>query len=499
MLRRLTRTQYRNSIFDLFGIEVDTLMLDSDGYSGDFAATGAAKVVTSNLGAEQYQSMAEQVVEQIFADDLRRQELVGCTPSAGDDECTSGYLERLGRRAWRRPVSSEELLRLLDVSRLAATELEAPIEGAKWATVAIIGSPNFIYRPELGAPDAEGTLRISNYEMAARLSFLLWNSLPDDALLDEVAAGGLDTLDEIVTVAERLLAAPAGREAIAAFAEDYMRLDRIAGQPKDSGLFPEYGPALKSAMVREVREAWVKVAYENDANVLEVFSTPDVVANADLAALYGLDPTGLTATTYGEFVLPEGGGRTGVLTRAGFLSQYANQKEGSPTLRGKFIREAIMCDDVPAPPADVALEIPESDADSPTTKRERLEMHRSVPTCAACHSLMDPLGLPLEQFDAIGRFRTEEHGLTINPTGEFDGTPVDDARDLGEVMNVSDTVASCIARKYYQYALGHEQRDVDEIVIQELGDSFDVAGRRLRTLILDVVAHEAFSTVVAQP
>lgn len=499
MLRRLTRAQFRNAMFDLFGVEIQVTELDSDGYTGDFAVTGAATVVTSNRGAEQYQEMAENVVDEIFADDARRLALMGCTPTSADDECTRGYLEKLGRRAWRRPLSSEELTRLLSVSSLAGEELGVPSEGARWATVALLGSPHFIYRPELGEPVGDGTNRLTSYELASRLAFLLWNSLPDDALLDEAESGVLTTSEGLLDVAEKLLAAPRGREAVASFAEDYMRLDRIAAQPKDVGLYPAYGPALQKAMVVDMREAWAKVAYDEDTSVLGVFSTEVVVANAELASLYGLDASGLTSDTYGTFTLPSDGGRTGALTRAGFLSQFANQKEGSPTLRGKFIREAIMCGEVPAPPANVALEIPESDSSAPTTKRERLADHRGVTTCAGCHALMDPLGLPLEQFDAIGTFRTTEHGLEIDPSGEFDGTPVDDARGLGEVLSDSETVAECIVRKYYQYALGYPERDVDEIVIQELNESFADSGRRLRKLILDVVAHEAFSIVVPQP
>jgi hypothetical protein len=299
-------------------------------------------------------------------------------------------------------------------------------------------------------------------------------------------------------MAERMLQAPAGRRAVGAFAEEYMRLDRVLTQAKDASLFPDYGPALQAAMVRDMRESWEITAYDNDGSALGIFSTTTVVANAELATLYGLDASGLDSDTFRAFELPGDGPRLGILSKAGFLSQFANQKEGSPTLRGKFIREALMCQPVQPPPGNIALELPEPSDDAPMTKRERLEVHRDSPACAGCHDLMDPMGLPLENFDAIGRFRTTDHGLPIDASGEFDGTPVADARALGMVMSSSDTVAACLARKYYSYAVGHEQREVDAGVVQALTASFKASGYRLRSLILEIVTSEAFGSVAPQ-
>ncbi len=498
MLRRLTRTQFRNAMSDLLGVNVDTSALDADSYHGEFATVGASTVVTSSRGVELYQTAVEAAVNDVFDDDARRTEFMGCTPVAADDACVRGFVEALGRRAWRRPLETAEIERLVGVARTADTELGSSVEGARWATVAMLASPNFLYRPELGVP-ADGANRLTGYEMASRLSFLLWNSIPDEQLLDDAENGLLSTAVGIRTAAERLLDAPAGREAVAAFAEEYMRLDRVTTQAKDPFLFPEYGSALQRGMVEDMRQVWTSVALDDDASILDVFSTTKVVANAELAELYGLDPAGLDSDTFKTFSLPEDGPRAGVLSKAGFLSQFANQVEGSPTLRGKFIREALMCKTVPTPPGNVALELPEPEESAPTTKRERLEMHRTEPTCAGCHGLMDPLGLPLESFDAVGRYRTTELGLTIDPSGEFDGVPVADSRELGTVLASSETVAGCITRKYYSYAMGHEERDVDETLVQELSDSFEASGHRLRSLILDVVANEAFATVAPQP
>ncbi|WP_437874320.1 DUF1592 domain-containing protein [Sorangium sp. So ce513] len=500
MLRRLTRTQFRNAVRDVFGVEVDIHELDADSWYGNFAVIGAAAVVTSERGVEQYHTAIERAVDAVFDDPARRSELIGCTPSgAENDACVRGFIEALGRRAWRRPLEAAELDQIAAVATTAATELGSAVEGARWATVALFTSPNFLYRPELGAPSADGSLRLTGYEMASRLAFLVWNSLPDQELLDQAARGELDTVEGVRAAAIRLLEAPAGREAVGAFAEEYMRLDRISTQAKDAELFPEYNAALQAAMVRDMRGTWEALAFDEQASALELFSTTKVVVNKELAQLYGLDTAGLGSSTFEVRSLPADGPRVGILGKPAFLSQFANQKEGSPTLRGKFMREALMCTTVPPPPGNVALELPEPPADKPLTKRQRLELHRTAPACAGCHGLMDPLGLPLETFDAVGQYRTTDHGLPIDPSGEFNGEDVADARDLGMTISSSDAVARCLVRKYYTYAAGHEERPVDRSVVDALAASFAASGFNLRELVLDVVTNEAFSTVAPQP
>jgi hypothetical protein len=323
--------------------------------------------------------------------------------------------------------------------------------------------------------------------------------LPDQTLLDQAAAGTLTTSEGVRSAAMRMLETPAGREAVGAFAEEYMRLDRIATQAKDPGLFPEYTTALQGAMARDMRGTWEVLVLDDRASLFDLFTTTKVVVNAELAGLYAIDTAGLTSTSFQVRSLPANGPRAGILGKAGFLSQFANQKEGSPTLRGKFIREALTCRTVPPPPPDVNTSLPDPPANAPMTKRQRLERHRTDPACANCHSKMDPLGLPLETFDAIGKYRTTDHGLIIDPSGEFDGKPVADARGLGAAASASAIVAQCFVRKFYTYAVGHEERSVDGSVLNTLFDSFEASGYSFRDLILDVVTHDAFSSVAPQP
>lgn len=497
MVRRLTRAQFRNALYDLVGVDVDVHDLEPDSWDGDFATIGAAKVVTSERGVERYNEIVERAVSTVFSNADQALRFVGCDPNA-DDICTTRFISRLGRLAWRRPLSSEELTPLLALADATASDFEDPMQGLHWASVALLSSPNFIYRSELGVQPGAGIQRYSAHDMASRLAFLLWNSTPDAELLDAAANGELATSDGVRQNALRMLESPRGREVVGAFADEYMRLDRVSLQAKDPTLFPEYDASLQLAMVRDMRETWQAVAFDDNASAMDLFSTNRAFVNAELAGLYGVDSSGLDATTFRSVTFPTNSPRVGILGKAAFLSQYANQEEGSPTLRGKFIRKALMCMPVPSPPGNVDLVIDEAPPDMPMTKRERLARHRESPTCANCHAFMDPLGLPLETFDAIGRYRTTEVGLPIDPSGEFEGSLVADARELGFAVAESETVAKCLVRKFYSYAMGFEERAVDRTVVDELTNVFQTSNYQLRELVLAIVSHDAFAQAAPQ-
>ncbi len=499
MLRRLTRAQFKNAIRDVFGVEVNVDELDPDSFDGSMPVVGASTVVTAERGVEQYHTAIESAVDAVFSDAAKRAAFIGCTPTGNaNDACVRGFVESMGRRAWRRPLDATEIARFVTVAETAATELGSPEEGVRWATVALFSSPNFLYRPELGAPTTGGALRFTDFELASRLAFLVWNSIADDALLDAAESGQLATVEGIRAAAERLLATPAGRESVGNFAVEYLRLDRVLSQAKDPSLFPEYSPALQAGMVADVRGTWEAIALDDRVSAMELFSTPKVVVNSDLAKVYGIDATGLTSTTFELRSLPADGPRLGLLSKAGFLSEFANQKAGSPTLRGKFMQEELLCTPIEPPPGNVNLAIDDLPTDQPMTKRQKLEMHRSNPTCSGCHSMMDPLGLPLETFDAIGRYRTTEQGLTIDPSGDFDEQPVVDAADLGRVVGADPRVAQCLVRKYFAYAMGRRARNVNGSVINELAASFEASGFKLRDLVLNVATSEAFASVAPE-
>lgn len=496
MLRRLTVPQFHNAIRDLLGFEVDVSLLDADSYAhGNSATITAAFANTPEPSVLRYHAAIEAAVDSVFADTAKRTAFLGCTPTGNaNDACMRGVIESKGRLAWRRPLETAEVDRLAAVATNAATALGSAVEGARWATVALLESPSFLYRPELGLV-TNGVQRLTAHEMASRLAFLVWNSLPDDSLLDLADQSGLSSAEAIRSAAQRLLDSPTGRESVTAFVNEYLTVFRIATQPKNPALFAEYSPALQTALARDLRDTWAVIAFDDKGSAMDVFTTPKVVVNSELATLYGLDATGLTSTTFEVRSLPADGPRLGLLSKAGFASMYANQDFGSPTLRGRFIREELLCEHLQPPPDGVPLPgMPVG-----MTRRQQLEMHMSDPSCAGCHAMMDPLGFPLEVFDGIGRYRTTDSGVTIDTTGDFDGVPVADARELGVVIGASVTARNCLVRKYFSYAMGREESDVDGSVVNTLAASFEASGFKLPALILDIVAHEAFSLVSPQP
>jgi hypothetical protein len=488
-------------LFDVFGVEVDLDHVDADSWTGNFAVIGATSVVTSDVATEQYQTAVENVVKTAFADTNKRNTLIGCTPAAGaQNTCIRGFVERMGRRAWRRPLEAAEIDRLATLASNAATELADPYQGVQWATVALFTSPHFLYRPELGATANGATgLKLTAYELASRLSFLLTNSAPDAALLDQAGTATLTTPAGLRDAATRLLGTAAGRAAVGAFADEFMRLDRLATQAKDLALYPEYTEALQTAMARDMRGTWETLAFDDQASALDLLTTPKVVVNKELAQVYGLSTTGLDSGTFKVMTLPAGSPRVGILGKSGFLSQHANQKEGSPTLRGKYIRELLMCATVPPPPDDVSTMLEDPPAGVTLTKREKLEKHRTEQACAGCHSLMDPMGLPFETFDSIGRYRTMDSGKPIDTSGNYMAKPVANAAELATAINQDIATAQCLVRKYHAYAMGHAERAEDGSVINTLAASFQSSGYKLRDLVLAVVTHDAFSSVAPQP
>ena len=492
-LRRLTQTQFHNALESLLGKPVVTDKMPSDNYEEGFAAVGAATIATSPLGVERYHHIVEENVELVFTDEVRREELLGCVVNTWTDSCAQGYLRSQGRLAFRRDLTDEEVQQLAHVAEVAERELGDAHAGLQWATVALLTSPNFLYRSEWGSASATAVQRLTGYAMASRLAFALWNRPPDEELLDEAAMGHLDTAEGVNVAARHLLTASYGREAIGSFVDEYMRLDRIAGQHKDPALFPEYTPSLQVGMVNDMRSTWQEFVFVLDGNALDLFTTKTAVVNADLAHLYGISDEGLSSADFKVINLPTASGYGGILSKPAFLSQFANQTEGSPTLRGKFIREAVLCTPIPPPPAGVTVEF--DDSSDATTKREKLAVHRTDPTCSGCHSLMDPLGLPLESFDAIGGFRTEDQGEMLDLSGEVDGVLVTDASELGFALSKSTSVARCLVSKYYTYVLGFKPRLAERPFAEALYRSFSESGHKLKQLVLDAVATDAFQLV----
>ncbi len=490
-LPRLTASQHRNALVDLFGEPLPATPVEPDTNPFLFTSIGAASTTLSELGVEQIEQAAEGVTSFVFADPARRAELVGCEPASPGDACARGFLERFGRRAFRRPLAAGEIAMWTSVS----VDLSGgdPWLGLRLATSGLLQSSSFVYRVELGEPDPEDDtrLRYTGFELASRLSFLLWDSIPDDALLDAAEAGDLHDPVLLEQQVRRLLDSPRAQANTRAFFEEFLDLGKLDGVTRDAELYPSFTPALRDAMRTEITLLVEDLVVRKDADIRDLYSTRHTFVNSELAELYGVDAEGATAITFVPVELPEDGPRAGLLTSAAFLTMNAHEASTSPTLRGKYLRERVLCDEVPPPPPDVSTEI-EPDPIEPKTLREMLEQHRENPACRSCHEFVDPPGFLFESFDAIGAFRTEDNGYPVDTSGGLDEVALESARDLAALLETDERVGKCLVKQLYRHAHSRLDASGEEPALVEIEQRFAERGYRFRELLVALVTHESY-------
>ena len=435
----------------------------------------------------------DSALDQAFADTKRRAQLIGCTPQTPlDSACAQSFVKSFGRLAWRRPLTQAQLDRYAALAQSSATALSDSYAGLRWAASALLQSPYFLYRSERGSsvPGMADRNQYTSFELASKLAFFLWNSTPDGDLLDAAESGALATPAGLSAQIDRLLSAPQGQEAIVNFAREFTRTDNLIGMPKDASTYPSFTSTLSVAMGEEVLRLWQN-AFESDSDALGLFTTQQTFANKELGALYGLDTSGLAANTFSAVTLPASQGRSGLLTTAAMLSLQATQIEGSPTLRGRYIRQQFQCMTIPDPPPGVVTTLP-STGPGTFTKRQKMLVHESQPSCAGCHSLMDPLGFPLEHFDAVGAYRATDSGLEIDTSGKLGDQSFADAVGMGQILAASPATAACLVQKIYTYAVAHPIPNSEQVIVNDLSSAFSASGNRLPSLISKIVTSDAF-------
>jgi hypothetical protein len=495
-LRRLTVAQYRNSVRDLLGAAVTPPSdLEPDTALDGFASIGAARVSLSSTAVEQFETAALALSHQALADAKTRASLVTCTPAgAADDACARQFVTSFGRRAWRRDLTTDEVTRYAGIATNASGVLKDFWAGLEYALAGLLQSPHFLYREELGTTDpAEATRRVfTGYELASRLSFFIWNSTPDDKLLDAAKAGKLATVEGLGAEAQRLFDSPRSHDATGSFFTELLRLGELDDLPQLPAAYPQVSATLGASMRGETLRGLDDLVFAGDNDFRQLFDANTTYVNAELAKLYGLPaPAG---TDFVKTALPDGSPRAGLLGQASFLALNAHADSSSPTRRGKFIREVLLCQSIPPPPPNVDTTFPvDVPGAAPTTTRQKLEKHRTLgASCTTCHKAMDPIGLGLENFDGIGAYRTKEAGQTIDASGDLDGATFTDARGLGAALKSNPDVGSCLARGVLRYATGHIEVDGEESVVNAVSQQFATDGYRFRSLLFSVVISAGF-------
>ncbi len=480
-LRRLNRREYDNTVRDLLGVAshpADEFPQDND---GDFQFPRAG--IVSILDAELLQEAAETMVA-----GLDIEALLPCSPSSGEPECAKSFIESFGLKAYRRPLSSDEVARLTTVYDSARSTLLLDFDDALRVVVeAILQSPAFLYRWELGSQLAalEGSVvKLTPYEIASRLSYFIWRSMPDQALFDAAAADELGTDADVMAQAERLLGEPRAREAIASFFSSWLRmsLEEIESRDKDPELYPEFGDELKSAMAAETDDFVSSVVFDGDGTFQSLLTSTKSNASGSLATLYGGASGGLAGTQ-----------RSGLLTRAAFMAVTGTADGSNPAKRGKRIFQGLLCQEL-APPPGVVIP-PAEPPEAGGTTRERFERHEEN-ACASCHRILDPLGFAFEHYDGIGKWRAMDNGGVVDASGTvpLDGADVafNDAIELSTALASSDEVRACFAKQWMRYALDRLETPYDQASIDSAAATFASADATIPALVITVAGTRTF-------
>jgi hypothetical protein len=505
--RRLTAEQYRNSIEDIFGADIDLGgRFEPDLRVGGLLAVGASHVSITAAGMEQYDAMGRAVAAQVV-DENHREMLVPCkpaSPTAVDDKCAREFLGKVGRLIYRRPLTDEQLKAYVTAASAATRITNDFYEGIALSLSGMLSSPAFLFREQITEPDPDrkGAYRLDAYAVASQLSFFLWNSAPDSKLLSAAEAGELHSKRGLARQVERMMASPRLEEGVRAFFVDQLRFDEFEVLAKDAALFPKFSAQAAADAREQTLRTVIDVVLTRNADYREIFTTKKTFLTPELGAIYRVPifkdgPNG-SPDEWQPYQFAADDPRGGILTQVAFTSLHSPAGRGSPTLRGKAVREIALCQQVPAPPADVSFtEFEENSVHATSTARERLAAHATVPSCAGCHKIIDPIGYALENFDGAGEFRTTEGGAPIDPSGELDGITYADAGGLGVAVYQNPAAVSCLVDRLSARALGRPATPGERAWVKSLKADFAQSGHRLPALMREIALSDALYTVSA--
>lgn len=489
-MRRLTEAQYRNTIADLFGPDIRV--------SGRFEpivrpiheliSAGARGASISPAGLEQFDAMARSIAAQVF-DESRRAQFVPCAPAdpaKADAACARAVLAPMGRLLFRRPLSEAETALYVRMAGEAAGPTGSFYKGLELALSAMLVSPKFLYVIETAEPDpaVPGALKLDGWSKAARLSFTLWNTTPNESLLAAAQQGKLADQAWLEATARKMIDSPRFEAGLRAFFSDMLLFEKFDQIAKDPVIYPYFNQDVAQALPEQTLRTITDHLLARGGDYRSLFTTPHTWMNRPLAALYGV-PVGNTRG-WEQHTFNEGDDRAGLLGQAGFLALYSHSGRSSPTLRGRAIREQLMCQPVPDPPGNVNFTaVQETGNRAMPTARIRLDAHNTDPVCAGCHKITDPIGLTLERFDGIGAARRTENDAEIDVSGGLDGKTFFGAAGLGKTLAESPDTTLCVTSRALEYVTGRTPEDVSPM-IEAADQRFAAAGYGIRALFLAV-------------
>ena len=498
----LTPDQYRAVIHDVFGADISIGgRLDPTPRVNALMAVGASSMSVSPSAMEHYESIGRSIGAQV-TDERHRNVLIPCTPGAPSDAdaaCAQRFFSEVGSLLLRRPLTREELALYVEGAGAAAHRLKDFYTGLSLSLSGLLSSPEFLFREETLTPDPAhpGAMRLDAYAKAARLSFFLWDSVPDRQLLAAARGGELDRARGLERQVERMIASPRLEQGVRAFFSDMLHFDEFTNLAKDTAIYPKFSSEVAADAREQTLRTLVDLLVRRRGDYRDIFTTKRTFMTKALAAIYrvplALDEPNGAPDAWQPYEFPADDPREGILMQVSFVALNAHPGRSSPTLRGKALREVLLCEHVPAPPANVDFSLVQ-DTGNPVykTARARLTAHHKNPVCAGCHKLIDPIGLALENFDGGGDYRTSENGAPIDTSGELDGVKFASGAQLGQVVHDNAAATSCLVNRLSTYALGYAPAADEKAWIEQLQAAFVADKYVLPALMRQIALSGAF-------
>lgn len=497
-VRRLLSHEYNASIAMMLGPDAAAAATPpADTPHEGWDAVGAGVLSLDPNSVETYESSATLIADAVVANPTTLANTVPCvTAGPFDSSCYEAVATDFGRLAFRRQLTAEEIGQLVQIGNDGAT-WEAGVgfeSGLKYELIAILQAPSFLYASEVGeADEASGFRRLTDLELATRMSLFILGRTPDVALLDLADSGGLADEASVRAQAEAMIQSDEARVAVFAFFDELFRLRFLSSTIKDPEMFPQFTETLQEAMRQESLLLLHDVVWQNDGDYRDIFTANFSYLNDELATLYTGAPLGV-GSNYTKVDWPPEQGRAGILSQGSFLAVHSHGEANSPSKRGKYVSQAILCTPVPPPPPDVMAELPEPTEGQ--TLRDQLLQHKNDPACSSCHNAMDEFGFAYEFYDPIGAYRTLDNGQPISAAGTLDGVGAwNNAAELGEVLKNDPRTAECMVSNLIRGELGHVETDGEEPEIMNLVESFGTGGYSLKGLMVDMAASPLFRYV----
>ena len=495
LVRRLTESQYRATIADIFGPDVPIVARFGRELRADnMIAIGTSKAGISPFSLEQYDNAAAGIVDFIFAPENRAR-FMTCEPDADsdfDEQCARTTIEHYGSKLFRRPLREEQIARYLEQAR-RSTELVADYYvGLGLALRGLLSAPEFLFRIE--EVDEQNPDSLSAFSKAERLSFFLTNSTPDDALLAAAESGALNTAEGLEQQVERLMSSSKFEQALRAFFADMLEFDLFEDLTKDAQLYPAFSPVVALDAQEQTLKTIVHHLVDQQGDYRDLFTLRETFLTRALGIVYQLPVP--TRNGWEQTVFPEDSEYAGIQSHLSFLALHSHPGRSSPSLRGKAIREVFLCQEVPDPPANVVFNaLVDTGGNTMPTARDRLHAHNSEPACAGCHKIMDPPGYALENYDGVGTWRDTENGAVIDASGNLDGRPFSSPLEFGEALRDHPETGKCVVERMYRFAVGRDIVWYEREYMDYLIEAFKAREYKVPSLMRDIAMSENFFTI----